>query len=99
MTLTFGYTPQELRVVLSRGASFSSSLRRSDGEAWPAGLQLSLDFDGAVWPADLNGPVASWTRSADEVDAVLTAGPNTVRLWYVAGDRKLLWATGQVSVR
>jgi hypothetical protein len=98
-TLALGYVPQNLTVVVSRGADFYSSMRRGDGAPWAADLTLTLDFGAVQWAATLAGPVATWQATAAQVQAMLDSNPAEVRLWHTSGDRTVLWARGQVSAR
>lgn len=100
MTFTMGYAPQDFLVVLAHGSDFATSLRRTDGADWPTGLAVSIDFStGESWAAQVDGSLISWSVDAAVVDAVIAAAPDAVRLWYVDGLTRLLWARGKVSVR
>lgn len=95
MTFTLGYTPEKFRLVITAGSDFYAPLTRSDGVPWPAGCQLVLDFDnGTTWPATLQGANATWDVDQDDVDALIATRPRKVRLWYVEGETRLLWAQG-----
>lgn len=96
MTFTLGQAPEKLTVVLVAGADFVSSLDRSDGEPWPD-VEISLDFGTAVWPATLDGASARWNVDQADVDALLATRPRSVRLWYVDGPTRLLWAQGAIK--
>lgn len=110
MTFTLGFAPENFSVLLSAGSDFVAALRRSDNTAWPAGITLTLDF-GAVtnpatpdadpvpvqWAATLNGPTATW--DVDETQVALALLATKVRLWYVEGETRLLWASGAVKVK
>lgn len=100
MTFRLGYAPQDFLVLLTPGADFVASLRRTDEEPWPDGLVLTIDLGGPhQWVAELAGQEASWDVDAEAVDAALAASPSKARLWYTQGDTRLLWATGRVSTR
>lgn len=99
MSFTLGYTPEKFKLALTAGSDFFSALTRSDGASWPDGTQLVLEFDtGASWPAALSGATATWDIDQDVVDAVIAARPRKVRLWYVDGETRLLWAQGAPAV-
>lgn len=99
-TLTLGSQPAELSVILNMDADFEAIVRRDDETDWDvdAVLKLTFTFGGTKpsvdWIATFNGPDAHWSLDRVEVDAVATARPRKVQLWY----DELLWATGTVTV-
>lgn len=101
MTFTLGYTPEKFKLVLAAGADFFSALTRSDGQPWPVGSELILDFAGAApsWTATLSGATATWDVDQADVDALIAARPRKVRLFYVDGEARLLWAVGALDVK
>jgi len=98
MAFTLGHAPDRLNVILIAGSDFASSLKRKDGVAWPV-VEISLDFGSTEWPATVVDDVASWDVDQDDVDLLIAARPRGVKLWYVEGERRLLWAQGDVDVR
>jgi len=107
MTLVLGQGPLALRVVLVTGADFVSALKRSDSTDWEVGTAIELeirtrDENGDTvyesWPAAIAGDTAEWNLDLADVNAVIAARPSTVRLWYVLGELRLLWAQGDVEV-
>lgn len=101
MSITLGRAPQKLKVTVSPGGSFVSSIRRATGN-WADGTSLVLDFGSIEWSADMDADVALWAKTAAEVDEMLAAKPKAVQLWFVdengAGSRTL-WASGSVDKR
>lgn len=95
MTFTLGYTPEKFKLIVASGSDFFSSLRRSDDTDWPESSLVTLDFGNEMqWDATLDGPTATWDVDQAEVAAVIAAKPKKVRLWYVDGEVRLLWASG-----
>lgn len=101
MSVVLGSVPQTLKVVLVPGADFVSILRRQDGLNWPvADLILEFLTDPITeWTADIVGAVATWNIDQNDVDELLALKPRGVKLWYVEGDLRLLWAQGEVDRR
>jgi hypothetical protein len=104
MPLELGSVPETLRVILVRGADFVSTLRRKDGSPWPVGSQIILEFQRAgapsyEWAAATNGALAVWDVDQQDVDAVIAGRVRGVKLWYVEGGLRLLWAQGDIDVR
>lgn len=100
MAVKLGLTPEQLTVILTRDADFVAVMRRSDGTPWESGVELSLDFGTAgQWPATLTADKAEWQVDAAVVNTLLDARPRGVRLWYVNGTTKLLWASGSIDKR
>lgn len=103
MTVTLGSVAQGLAVNLTLHADFVCAMRRSDGQDWPESV-VSLEFqvrDGepVTWNATLSGDTAQWNVDQDEVDALIEMRPRAVRLWYIQGELRLLWAQGEVEQR
>lgn len=103
-TITLGTVPQVLKVILVEHADFVASMRRSDGQSWPDGASLSLQFtlkEGGptIWEASFASAVASWDVDRDVVDALVASKPRAVRLWYEEGELQALWAQGEIDVR
>lgn len=103
-----GTLPQTMNLVLSAGSDFVASLVLEDESGqqtpYPAGVAVSLELDGgdgapATWTASIDGAVASWNVDEDLVDAALQADLTRLRLWYVDGATRLLWAKGAVIAR
>lgn len=99
MSFTLGYTPEKFKVVLTRGADFFASLRRSDGEAWPETARLVIAFPGIdiTFVATLNGPTATWNEDSLLVSDLINLKPKSVQLWYFEGEdaqTEVLWAQG-----
>jgi len=100
MAFTLGSAPEKFKVVVSAGSDFFSALTRSDGQPWPDGAELIIDFGDAApaWHAALAGATATWAVDEADVDALIAAKPKKVRLFYVDGDTRLLWAQGALAV-
>lgn len=103
MALVLGSTPEELRVTLVRGADFVSTLRRKDGSNWPAGSQVLLEFikstpPNVEWSATISTSTVVWNVDQVEVDALIAVKARAVKLWYVEGGLRLLWAQGEIEV-
>lgn len=97
MSFTLGFTPEKFKLVVAAGSDFYASLVRSDGNDWSDSAELILDFaDGATWTADLSGATATWDVDQDDVDVVIALKPKKVRLWYVDGETRTLWAQGSL---
>lgn len=103
MSITFGFVPERLGVLLPPDAAFVLILRNKEGD-WPVGSAVELvfspadDFEAAAtWPADIDGDLAMWERTAADCRAVLALnGPITARLFYTEPDgTRLLWGRGQ----
>lgn len=103
MPLTMGQAPEALKVVLVAGADFVTQLRRKDNSPWPSAAQLQLAFDreGGVteWPASFAGSTAIWDIDVADVNALIAQRPRFVRLWYVDGGLRLIWAQGELDIR
>lgn len=99
MSVILGRPPEKLKVTVSPGSIFASSIRRADGQSWREGVQLVLDFGTVEWTAQTSGDLALWGESAAEVDAMLATRPRGVKLWYVDGDTRVLWASGSLDRR
>lgn len=103
--ITLGFAPQTITVALCRGASFDTTIRTSDGSAFPTGAAAELRFgprDGttaATWAATVTGSQMSWDEDAAAVTAVIDAAAYTVRLYYLdAAGTPILWAVGGAHV-
>lgn len=97
MTFTLGYTPEKFKVIVAAGADFYAALTRSDDTDWPASSVLTLDFgEGTLWEATLSGATAQWNVDQVDVDVLIARRPRGVKLWYVDGATRLLWAHGSL---
>lgn len=104
MTVTFGFEPLDLEVILVDGSDFIFTLKANPG--WPPGIAIELRFSPTtprespspiIWPASVVGVNASWDRPATDVAAVLDAKAVHVRLLYREADgSRLLWMRGVV---
>lgn len=88
MAVTLGLAPIPITVVLVSGSDFKCTLESS--EDWPDGFEIELRFsitaeetDPIVWPATVDGALATWNVPADEVAAVLAARALHARVRYV----------------
>lgn len=97
-TITLGMTPDRLKVILVADADFLASLRRKDDADWPQS-QVILDFGAIEWPATIQASTAVWNVNEDDVNALIEARPREVRLWYIEGDQRILWALGDVEIQ
>lgn len=102
MAFTLGSAPDTLKVVLVKGADFVSTLTRKDGTDWPVDTEVVLEFkttSPVSWSATLTGSSAMWNVDQADVDALIAAKPRSVKLWYVEGEVRLLWAQGDLDIR
>lgn len=105
-TIDLGTRPNQIRVYLARGGSFTTTMR-SDA-VWPPGVAVRLVFkedleNGAeapvIWAASISGNLASWDRDPEEVESLIDLGKFSVRLHYVEPDGSVLvWGSGEVNV-
>ena len=94
--LTLGAEPASLRVLLSAGYPFTVTLTRTKNgaaEDWPSAPTLTFS-DASVWTAAIAANVATFSKSAAEVDAKVALADRKVAL-SVGG---VLWARGAVLV-
>lgn len=99
MTFTLGYKPEKFKVEMSANSDFTAALVRSNGTDWPAGSTLSLSFEGGQdFAAALDGTTATWLIDEADVNALIAIKPKSVKLWYVEGSTRLLWAIGSLTV-
>lgn len=92
--MQLGFKPDNLRLVLTTGADFQSTLELSSG-TFGTGV-LSLKFqDGTSWTATMTPTTA--TFAVDKAQADLQPDGSTVRLNYTDGTTDLTWALGAVT--
>ena len=97
MAITLGSVPDNLRVVLTKGADFYTVLHNQT-EDWPVGVQIELRIGGEVWEAAIAGPDATFSVDYLVVDALLATKHRRAALFYIDGDFETAWATGEVYV-
>lgn len=96
MSITLGSVPENLSVVLSKDADFFTTLENADG-AWSVTAQIKLVFsNGTTWTATIAGINATFNVDYVQVNAVITAKPTWVKLFYVDGTTEICWAIGRV---
>lgn len=100
MTITLGFQPYPIDVVLARDAAFTTEIVADD--PWPDGVAVELRFSTAaaatpvVWAGTVSGTSIAWDRPPTEVAAVLDAGASHVRLIYIDPDGDdFLWGKGR----
>lgn len=100
MTITLGFQPYPIEVVLARDGAFTTEIVADD--PWPDGVAVELRFSATetgtpvVWPGEVSGSAISWDQPPVEVAAVLDAGASHVRLVYIDPDGDdLLWGRGR----
>lgn len=97
MSITLGNSPDTLKVILTAGADFASTLTNSDGD-WSPTCSIELRFDtDTTWAADIAGPVASFHADKADVDTLADSNARRVQLFYVDGTDDLCWAKGSVT--
>lgn len=93
--VTLGYSPTQMRLLLTAGADFVTTLVSQDGD-WPATAAITIEVGTATWTATLTGPEARFDVDQTEVDAVIAQTPRSFRLWYTDGEARLMWGRGPV---
>lgn len=99
MTFTLGRAPDKFTLDLVDDADFITALRRSDGLDWPDTLVVTIELPTAVpteWAGELDGSRIRWNVDVTDVAPVIAERPKKVKLWYVDGAVRLLWASGTV---
>lgn len=104
MSVSLGWKPIPLTVVLARGGDFVASLELEGGETWPDGTVIDLLFTVTqtstpiVWSASIDSAVATWDVDATDVAEVLDAHAlrARVRLTYSDGT-EIIWMAGRVT--
>ena len=92
-SIVLGAETGTLRVLLTTGADFRTTLYLLDGTDWPTGTTLSLTFaTGATWAATITGADAKW--DVDKATADTIADGTGVQLRYVNGSTDEVWAIG-----
>lgn len=99
MTFKLGYKPEKFTFEVSPGSDFFGGLEREDGTDWPAGSQVELEVvGGESFDAALTGAVASWVIDETKVDEIIALKPKKIRIWYIEGETRLVWAIGSLAV-
>lgn len=88
-----GIQPEVLRINVSAGADFTSTLRLS--EDWPVGSTLSIVFsDASTWDATITAADAVFSEVAADVDTI--THNTAVKLVYTDSGGTQVWAIGTV---
>lgn len=101
MTVTLGFQPYSIKVLLARDSTFTSAI--VGNEPWPDGIAVELRFatgagQDTVWPAEVDGSTLSWTVPRSMVTPLVDGRASQVRLIYTTAEGEdLLWATGRVE--
>lgn len=82
----------DLQLNLTRDTDFVRVLEAAEGESFPPGTQVVLDFGDTQWPATVTTDQASWNVDKAEVNALIAATPTQCHLRYTSGGVDLLWA-------
>lgn len=90
--LELGREPDELKLHLSPGADFISTIYTLDGSTWPVTLQAKIIVGGETWTATVAGDELRWNVDKAAVDSAIAAKPVEAWLRYVDGSTDLLWA-------
>lgn len=100
MTITLGFQPYPIEVVLARDGAFTTEIVADD--PWPDGVAVELRFSATetgepiVWPGTVSGTSIVWDKPPSAVAAVLDAGATHVRLFYTDPDGDdLIWGRGR----
>lgn len=88
-----GIQPELLRVLLSSGADFTTTLRLNS--AWPGGSALTLVVGTLTWTATIAGTDANF--SVDKAITDTVADGTAARLVYTNGSTDQVWARGTVK--
>ena len=97
-SIVLGAETGALRVLLTTGADFRTTLYLLDGTTWPSGTTLSLVYaDGTTWAATITGADAAW--DVDKATADTIPDGTAVKLRYVNGATDDIWAIGTVVRR
>ena len=90
--LYLGSKPELLRVMLSAGADFTTTLRLDS--PWPAGSVVTLVVGSLTWTATVSGTDATFSVDKAVTDTVVDQTP--ARLVYTNGSSDQVWARGMV---
>lgn len=107
MTVTLGWEPPEFAIPLPRIGHYLFGLRAPD--PWPEGVAIELRFyqtsgpadddEPLVWTAQLNGDLAQWHATPEQVAAVRDAQARHVWLVYTNTEGvPLEWMRGMAYV-
>lgn len=92
-SMNLGIVPGTLRVHLTAGADFTSTIRLSSN--WPGSTTLTLNFDsGETWTASISTTDAVFAVDKATTDTI--ADGTGVRLKYVNGTTDQTWEIGTV---
>lgn len=104
-TVILGSKPISIGVSLSRGGSFTTTLKSSTD--FPLDIDIKLQFyktislsdTPVVWVADITDDEATWDKDPVDTAAIITGKYKIVRLHYVEADGSVLvWGSGEVNV-
>lgn len=90
--IQLGSKPEPMRLFLSTGADFTTTLRLN--EAWPGGSSVALVVGTLTWTATIAGTDAIFNVDKAVTDGV--ADGTAVRLVYTNASSDAVWARGTV---
>jgi hypothetical protein len=88
--IRLGLQPDLLRVILSAGSDFTTTLQLDT--SWPVGSTLTLVVGTLTWTATISGTDAVF--SVDKAIADTVVDGTAARLVYVNGSSDQVWARG-----
>ena len=92
--MELGAKPETLRVHLTTGSDFNTTLRLRGGD-WPVGSSLSLLVGSATWTAAISGADATFSEESSVTDGVQDKAPAQLVYDDGAGFEQV-WASGSV---
>lgn len=104
MTVTFGFDPYAIEVLLARGSRFSAAITTED--PWPEDVAIELRFTDHtepdaprhLWPAEVTRDQATWDIPADDVDAVIADRTRLAVLMFRTAGQPIVWGKGPARV-
>lgn len=102
MAIKLGFESEDLVVTLMRDSDFIAGLTSTGGD-WADGTEIDLQFlppagaEPIVWPATVDGPSATWHVTVEDVNDVLDAGVDRVRMRYQEPGTDIRWMKGWVD--
>jgi hypothetical protein len=95
--IVLGATPDELEVVLTRNASFFTTLITEDGTPWPVNIIIRLILGASEFDATIIGAEASFNIPKATVNQLIADRVKTAELFYIDGSNDIPWAVGVVN--